>query len=365
MSPVQTGTALARLLADRTAELVSIPSVSGDETAILDHVDRLMGGFPRHGDDAHPSVRLYAHEPRGDRPFVVLAGHVDTVPGILPTARSEDEIAGRGSTDMKAGVAVMLGLAEALGSAPHPDAPVDLGYCFFGREELPFDRSALLPFLRDAPVIRRADLAVVLEPTDNALELGCLGNLNADVVFPGRSAHSARPWHGENAIHAAVHGLREIASAPPRELEIDGLRYREVVNVTRIEGGTARNVLPAEARAAVNFRYAPDRTADDAEDQLRRWIISAGARIEVVGNAPPGPVPVGNPLVDRLWEIGELQRRPKQAWTPVAEFGLVGVDAVNLGPGDPALAHTDEESVRIDAVVGCYEVLHRFATVAA
>ncbi|MEX2101076.1 MAG: succinyl-diaminopimelate desuccinylase [Actinomycetota bacterium] len=359
---MQTDTALAERLAERTVGLVAIPSVSGSEAAILDHIDREIGALPRHGDEADPGVRLYAHEPRGDRPFVVLAGHVDTVPGGPPLTRTADEVSGRGSADMKAGLAVMLELARVLGSAGRDDLPVDVGYCFFGREELPFAESALLPFLRATPLIERAALAIVLEPTGNALEVGCLGNLNADLVFSGRSAHSARPWHGENAIHAAIHGLREIASTQPRDVEIDGLVYREVVNVTSIAGGTARNVLPAEARAGVNYRYAPDRSPGEAEEQLRRWVISAGVRIEVIGNAPAGAVPEGNELVQRLRSEAGSEPRPKQAWTPVAEFGLVGVDAVNFGPGDPALAHTDHERVRVGDVVGCYDVLYRLLT---
>lgn len=307
-------------------------------------------------------MRLYAHEPRADRPFVVLAGHVDTVPAgsSAPPGRADETIVGRGSADMKAGLAVMLELAATLGSAQREDLPVDVGYCFFGREELPISQSALLPFLRATPIVERIDLAVVLEPTGNALEVGCLGNLNADVIFRGKSAHSARPWHGENAAHAAIHGLREIAAAPTREVDLDGLTYREVVNVTKISGGDARNVLPDEVRASVNFRYAPDRTAEEAELQLRRWIVSAAAEIDVIANAPAGPVPEGNALAASLRAAGDLDRRAKQAWTPVAEFGLVAVDAVNFGPGDPALAHSDDELVEVADIVRCYDVLHRF-----
>ena len=364
---MKTDLELAGRLADRTEELVGIDSESGNEAAILDRIDRTVGALPRHGDEAHDGVRLYAHEPRADRPFVVLAGHVDTVPiaGMGSPAREGETIRGRGSADMKAGLAVMLEVAATLGSAQRDDLPIDVGYCFFAREELPITESALLPFLRSTPIVERIDLAVVLEPTGNALEVGCLGNLNADVTFRGISAHSARPWHGENAAHAAVHGLREIAAAPPRDVELDGLTYREVVNVTSISGGGPRNVLPDEVRASVNYRYAPDRTAEEAELQVRRWVVSAAAEIEVIGNAPSGPVPEGNALVAALRRAGDLDRRAKQAWTPVAEFGLVAVDAVNFGPGDPALAHGDDESVETAAIVRSYEVLLRFLTEAA
>ncbi len=199
-----------------------------------------------------------------------------------------------------------------------------------------------------------------MEPTANAIEVGCLGNLNARISVRGVAAHTARPWLGHNAIHSAIGALRPIAEHAPRDVKIDGLIFREVVNVTSIEGGIAGNVVPDRVEATVNFRYAPTRTPAEAEQRLRELTSFGDAELTVIANAPPGPVAVHNPLVERLRAAGDLAVGPKQAWTPVAEFATIGVDAVNLGPGDPQYAHRDDERVDTAALVRSFEVLREF-----
>lgn len=260
---------------------------------------------------------------------------------------------------MKGALAVMLEVADLIAVDPEASR-LDVGLLFFGREELPITESALLPLLGRCELARRADLAIVMEPTANEIEVGCLGNLNAKVIFRGESAHSARPWLGRNAIHDAVRGFARLAQQGVREVEIEGLVYREVVNVTMIEGGSAANVIPEEVRCHVNARYAPTRPPESAETWLRGLLEEASAEIEIVGNAPPGPVTLGNPLVSRLRDAGDLAIGPKQAWTPVAELAAVGVDAVNFGPGDPAFAHRADERVEISALVRSFDVLRAF-----
>jgi succinyl-diaminopimelate desuccinylase len=253
----------------------------------------------------------------------------------------------------------MLEVAGAVASG-EVAGDLDLAFLFFGREELPFGQSALLPFLEATPSVRDASLAIVLEPTANRLELGCLGNLTARVTFAGEAAHTARPWLGRNALHLAVSALAPVADLPVRDVAIDGLVYREVASVTTLAAGTATNVVPDRAVATVNLRYAPTHTAAEAERRLRDLLGHPGASIEVLGNAPPGPVPSGNPLVDRLRAAGGLEVAPKQAWTPVAELGLVGADAVNFGPGDPQYAHRDDEHVEAEALERSLGVLRAF-----
>ena len=237
---------------------------------------------------------------------------------------------------------------------------LDVALLWFGREELPFAESALVPLFERRPAIADPALAIVLEPTANRLELGCLGNLNATVTFEGEAAHTARPWLGRNAIHAAIAALAPVADLPVRDVEVDGLTYREVASVTTIEGGMARNVVPDHVSAHVNFRYAPSHTPADAERRLRDLLGHPAATVEIVGNAPAGRVSAGNPLAERLRAAGDLAVGPKQAWTPVAEFGLIGVDAVNFGPGDPQYAHRDDEQIEVVALVRSYEVLRAF-----
>jgi succinyl-diaminopimelate desuccinylase len=334
---------LARRLAARTLELIDIPSESRDEAAIAQHVLSTVPGARDAGDGC---VLV------GDGP-VVLAGHVDTVPAQdnRPGHANDDAVHGVGASDMKAGLAVMIELALAQ-RAPGTTM------CFFPREELPVSESSLTPLLGREPSLRAADVAIVMEPTANAIHAGCLGNVNAAWTFHGVSGHSARPWLADNAIERAARAIAALAqSAPPERAEFDGLEFFETVSVVGIEGGIARNVIPDRVTAQVNYRYAPGRSAEDAEVRLHSLCDGEHRDLAIQSNAPSAPVAVGHPFVKRLIEAGSLEVAPKQAWTPVAEFALVDVPAVNFGPGDPAFAHRRDEQVRIDALVRSYRTL--------
>jgi succinyl-diaminopimelate desuccinylase len=350
--------ALAQRLAARTRELIDIASESRAEAAIAAHVlDALSaGGVPVR--DAGDACVLAGATERGERPLVLLAGHFDTVPAQdnRPGRRDDEAVHGLGASDMKGALAVMVELAVA-----RPPAALDLGYVFFGREELPLTESALGPLLEREPGLRTADLVVVMEPTANAIHAGCLGNVNATWTFHGRSGHSARPWLADNAIHRAAAGIHALAQVPPVPVDFDGLRFIEVVSVTGVHGGIAGNVIPDEATAIVNYRYAPGRSPEEAERRLHELCDPYGT-LTVDANAPSAPVATANALVQRLVAAGGgLAVEPKQAWTPVAEFAAAGVDAVNFGPGDPVQAHTRGEHVRVDALARAYETIETFA----
>ena len=353
---------LAERLAASTLELVDVASVSRDEGALLDLLrERLASGPGLVLEDDGDAARLFLPRARRpDVPLVVFAGHADTVPvggAAFPGRREDDAVIGRGAADMKGGLSVLLALAEAGASSPS----MDVGYLVFGREELPIAESALLPLLERSPALRHAALAIVLEPTANAIEAGCNGNLTARVTVDGVAAHAARPWLGDNAITTALDVLGPFTRHPIRDAEIEGLVFREVVSVTTIEGGSAVNVVPDRVTATVNLRYAPDRSPEVAEEVLRGLLgADPRAHLEILGNAPPGPVRLSNPLVRRLRAAGDLAVGPKQAWTPVAEFAMAGVDAVNFGPGDPRYAHRDEERLDVAALVRAHGVLTAF-----
>jgi succinyl-diaminopimelate desuccinylase len=334
---------LARRLAARALELVDIPSESRDEAAIAQHVLSTVPGARDAGDGCVLA---------GDGP-VVLAGHLDTVPAQenRPGRIDTDAVHGVGASDMKAALAVMIELAIA-GRAPGTTL------CFFPREELPVSESSLTPLLEREPQLREADVAIVMEPTANAIHAGCLGNVNAAWTFRGVSGHSARPWLADNAIERAARAIAQLADdAPPERTEFDGLEFVEAVSVVGIEGGIARNVIPDKVIAHVNYRYAPGRSAADADARLHALCDGEHRELEIESNAPSGPVAVSHPFVQRLIAAGSLDVAPKQAWTPVAEFALVGVPAVNYGPGDPAYAHRRDELVRIDALVRSFRTL--------
>jgi succinyl-diaminopimelate desuccinylase len=323
-------------LAARTLELVDVPSVSRSEAAAVELVRGLMPGTAEYDDG---EALLY-----GDGP-IVLAGHLDTVPaqGNLPGRIDDGAVHGLGASDMKGGIAVMVELARA---------GVPARYLFFTREEVPLAESPL-PALFATGILRNAELAVVLEPTDNELHAGCLGNLQARVTFRGESAHSARPWTGVNAIHELVRRMQGIASLQPRDVEIDGLVFREVVSAVRVEGGVAANVIPATAAVELNARYVAPGTAERIRELL------PGGEVEILSDSPPAPPALGNPRLAGLRELVH-EVRPKQAWTPVAQFAAEGIDAVNFGPGSTAYAHRRDEQVPIANLERCFDVLRTF-----
>src|SRR3954447_25687732 len=267
---------------------------------------------------------IFATTRRSGNALVVLAGHVDTVPAQenLPGRIEGDSVVGLGASDMKGGVAVMLELAAWAATA---ELGVDLGFLFFTREELPAEESPVPAFLEGSALAREAELVIVLEPTDNELHVGCVGNLNAELTFRGTSAHSARPWTGENAMHKAAAALAPLARLEPLDVDVDGLVFREVVSAVAIEGGIADNVVPDRCVTRLNYRYAPGRSREQAEARIRE--LAGDADLEILGNSPPAHVVLDRPLVTRLREAGAFAVQPKQAWTPVAQFAEAGLDS--------------------------------------
>lgn len=351
-------TPLAERLAARTLELVNLPSESGHERAIREHLLGLVPGSFRE-EYAGDEVYLFARERRPGVPLVVLAGHYDTVPaqGNLPGRIEGDSVHGLGASDMKGGVAVALELVRSL--AENPPGTLDVALLLFGREELSIEHDPLPAFLESSQLIREASLAILLEPTDGQVHAGCLGNVIARLHFGGRSGHAARPWDADNAIGHAVEGLRPLLASSQREAVVGGLRFVEVLTVTRLEAGIADNVIPDHATATLNLRYPPDRTQAEAEEHLQS-LVPGGATLELVSNAPAGAVISGGPLLEALLAAGAAGIEPKQAWTNVADFTAHGIDAVNFGPGHTRYAHRRDERIDISALVHAYETLERF-----
>ena len=349
---------LAERLAARTLELVDIPSESLHEAEIRAHVRALV---PRgwRAETELEDAALYAPPRRPGVPFVVLAGHYDTVPaqGNIPGRADAEAVYGLGAADMKGGLAVALELAGDLAETGAGD--VDVGLLVFGKEELPQQHNPLPELLARSSLVHETTLALLLEPTSGAIHAGCVGSMTARLTFHGVSGHSARPWLADNAIDRAVSGLAPIVALERREAIVGGLSFWEVVTVTRLAAGIADNVIPDTAVAHLNLRYPPDRASADARAYLRS-LVPDGAELEIVGDAPPGMVATDSPLVTALLDAGATGVEPKQAWTNVADFTGAGIDAVNFGPGDPACAHRRDEHVRINALVHAYETLRRF-----
>jgi succinyl-diaminopimelate desuccinylase len=351
-------TGLAERLSVRTLELVDIPSESRHEAAIREH---LLGLVPAEltAEYGHDEAYLFVPQRRESAPLVVLAGHYDTIPAQdnLPGRIAGGLVHGLGASDMKGGVAVALELVRARASAE--PGPYDVALLLFGREELSAEHNPLPALLAGSQSVHDASLAILLEPTDGHVQAGCLGHLTARIAFAGRSGHSARPWLADNAIERAVAGLAPILAHAARDAVVGGLTFREVLSVTRLEAGTADNVIPDLAVATVSCRYPPDRSPEEAEELLRS-LVPAAAEIELTGNSPPGAVVTDSPVVQALLSAGARGVQPKQAWTNVADFTAAGIDAVNFGPGATAQAHRRDEHVEIAALVHAYETLDRF-----
>jgi succinyl-diaminopimelate desuccinylase len=347
-------------LAQDLLELCAIKSEYGNERAIADHVQaRLersgLAPVKRIGDS------VVAGEPSGSRPLVALLGHLDTVPdagNAWPPRREGDLVYGLGASDMKAGLAVQLALADDRVAAR--GGRYDLAVVFYDKEEGPNDANGLEPVLDACPWLAKTALAFCLEPTDGELHLGCLGGLHAKVTFRGRPAHSARPWQGENAITKAGSFLAELFALSPRDVALaPELVYREVTTVTLAKGGTGRNVVPGEFELNVNVRFAPGKTPEEAERELRER-VAGRADIAITDRSLAGKVPENNVHLERFRAVSRAKVAPKQAWTDVARLGARGIDAVNFGPGFTAQAHQKNERASIAAAVACYEVFARF-----
>jgi succinyl-diaminopimelate desuccinylase len=339
-------------LAERALELVNIPSESGSEADVADYIGTWVP-MPTAFSDGDSVI--YAK--REGKPLVLLAGHTDTVPaqGNLPGRIEDGWVVGLGASDMKGGLAVMIELGRW---AAETELAYDLALLFFPREELGTEANPLPAVFEHTGLVDEAELVICLEPTDNTLQLGCLGNLNARVVFEGKSAHSARPWLGVNAIKVALDGLRPVLEAEPRDVDIEGLVFREVMSVTQLHAGIASNVIPARAEANINYRYAPDRTPESAVERMRELY----PEVEITSHSGPAHVALNSPLVDRLRAVGGFEVQPKQAWTNVADFAARGLDAINLGPGATRYAHAVDERVEITELERTFEALQRFLT---
>lgn len=339
-----------------TAALVDVPSVSGSERQLADLVHDALTALP-HLTVVRDGNNLIARTDLDRERRVLLAGHLDTVPiaDNVPSRREGDILYGCGTSDMKSGDAVLLHLAATL-----PDPAYDLTFVLYDNEEVEADKNGLGHLVRDRRDLLDADLAILMEPTNGQVEAGCQGTLRVRVRIPGRRAHSARGWLGENAIHAAAPLLTTLVAYDARSIEIDGCTYREGLNAVSISGGVAGNVIPDEAAVVVNFRFAPDRSEEQAYDHVRS--VFAGYDVELTDSAPGALPGLSAPAAKHFIDATGSTPVAKYGWTDVARFAGLGIPAVNFGPGDPNLAHTREEHVDVAKVVDAERVLRSYLT---
>jgi len=335
-------------VADLAAVLVNLPSPSGSEAGLADAIEILLGGSS-HLEVLRSGNTVAARTSLGHSSRLVWAGHIDTVPahGNDVARVSDGVLSGRGSVDMKSGVAVGLKLACEL---TNPN--VDVTWIFYDNEEVETAKNGLGLFGASHPDWIAGDFAIVGEPSNAQIEGGCNGTLSFEVTTSGTRAHSARSWMGVNAIHGAAEILDRLRAYQPGVVEVDGLSYREGLNAVGIVGGVAGNVIPDLCTVTINYRFAPDKSAPDAVAHVSE--VFGGFDIAVVDEAPGARPGITHPLVQEFVESMGVAVAPKYGWTDVARFGQWGIPALNFGPGDPSLAHSDDEHVDISAIEACY-----------
>ncbi len=345
------GLDLSADVVELTARLVDIESVSHHEEEIADAVEAALGGHPHLAVTRHRNT-VVARTDLGRAERVVIAGHLDTVPvnGNLPSRLADGVLHGLGSCDMKGGVAIALHLAATLREPTR-----DLTFVLYEAEEVEEVHNGLRMLAEEAPELLQADFAILMEPSNAVVEAGCQGTIRVEVRTTGERAHSARSWMGRNAIHAARPVLQLLEEFEPRRPVLDGLEYREGLNAVRIEGGVAGNVVPDECVVTVNYRFAPDRSVEEAEELLRRLFDGYEVRVT---DAVPGALPgLTVPAAAAFLEAVGGEANPKFGWTDVSRFSALGVPAVNFGPGDPLYAHKQDEHVRTSEIVRCEQQL--------
>jgi succinyl-diaminopimelate desuccinylase len=339
-----------------TAALCDIESVSGTEKRIADAIEAALRPLP-HLQVTRDGDAVIARTNLGRSERVVLAGHIDTVPLTdppnLPTRRDGDDLVGRGTCDMKGGVAVQLRLAALL-SEPNRD----ITYLFYDCEEVENERNGLARVGRNHPELLQADFAVLLEPTDGVIEGGCKGTLRVNVTAKGKAAHSARPWNGHNAIHEAMTILGRLVAYEPQTIDVDGLDYREALNAVGIRGGIAGNVIPDECVVTVNYRFAPNKSGTQALAHVCE--LFEGYAVELTDTADGARPGLDQPAAKAFVEALAVPVYPKEGWTDVARFSELSIPAVNYGPGDPNWAHHDQEHCPVQQLVGAEAALLRW-----
>lgn len=357
-----------RDIADLTQQICDINSVSGNETELADAVEALWNS-KAHLEVLRDGDTLVARTNFGSSQRVVIAGHLDTVPvaANLPTRiierGGEPVLWGRGAVDMKGGVAVIIALAAELEKANR-----DISWVLYDHEEVDAAKNGLGRIARNHPDWLAGDFAILGEPTNAGIEGGCNGTLRVRVTFHGKAAHSARAWRGHNAIHDAAALLQRLAAYVPRTITVEGLDYRESLNAVTAHGGIATNVIPDALAIEINYRFAPDTGVDDAYQHvldalgLERGTDDAsresGAVTVELTDSAPGARPgldreLAREFADTVERLTGGKAGPKYGWTDVARFAELGVPAVNFGPGDPMLAHADDEHVPLSQLYAC------------
>lgn len=345
-------------LSELAAKLISINSVSLQEKNICDFILKYLS-VNKNLKISRIGNSIVARTNLGRAKRVILAGHIDTVPSSgneTPTFVG-GKLYGLGACDMKGGIAVMMALARSFRVAKF-----DLTYIFYEAEEINLERSGLLAIEKKNKELLNADYALLLEPTNLAVEGGCQGVIQAEVTARGKRAHSARPWQGENAIENMAILINNSKKFKLKEVPIDGCLFRESLVPVMVSGGVATNVVPDKCQALFSYRFSPDKTKALAYRLLRDELKSLGKQETLYSiklkEGRNGALPnLGNPFFKQLIALSNKVPKAKLGWTDVALFAKLGIYAANFGPGNSELAHSKKEFVSVSQLVKAYQAL--------
>lgn len=337
--------------------LLNIPSETGSEQAICDYIKNYLKKFKKFElNQKGKTLCYFSKNIDNKKAIIAFYGHLDTVKNKQTFSNSIDGdfIYGCGASDMKSGVTVIMALMQLIEETD--STAYNYQFIFYDGEEGSYSQSGLNKIFEYEKRLKLPKIAFVLEPTNNSIQAGCLGVIKANVSFNGRSGHSARPWEAENAIHKSWKLIKMLQELKPKKVTTQELDFYEVLTATMVRGGEVPNVIPDKITFLLNYRYAPNVSMLEAEQNLKNLLANKVDQINILENSPSCKVRLQNVILKELISKFELQIKPKQAWTDIARLDLEIIDAVNLGPGDPREAHQKNEKISISALQQCFKI---------
>jgi len=319
-----------------TKTLVGIPSPTGSEGALADFISLHLKelGFDVGEQTVEPGRRnLFAAQ--AARPKVTFCTHMDTVPGDIPPSEDERHIYGRGACDAKGIMAALITTAAELAR----EGTKDVGLLFVVGEETDSAGAKKANSLDTG-----SQFLVVGEPTENKLGRGHKGVLTIKVSAKGRRAHSAFPHLGESAVEKLLDALERL-----RKLDLgeDPVLGRNLMNIGRIDGGSAPNVIPDSAWALISFRTAvsPEAILDRAAGA-----VGAGGEIEIITKSLPQVLFIVPGFEETVLPYGSDIPYLKSFGKPML-----------IGPGSALDAHTEGEKIEKKQLLDAVEIYKRLA----
>lgn len=358
------------LVVDLTREMVRIETVNppGDELPLAELLRDRISGFgieTKLLEVGENRANLIGRIPgSGEKPSMVLCGHLDTVPfgneswehPPLSGIEADGRIWGRGSTDMKGGVAAIIAAAAAV-RLSGLSLRGDLILAFTAGEEVDCLGARSMA---EGRVLDGAGCLLIAEPTDMDIFIVQKGALWLEAVTYGQAAHGSMPHEGRNAIIPMADFIQKAAQVLDSSLHHQHLA-RPTLNIGTIEGGVRTNIVPDCCRVTIDLRTLPGQDhqllyglfRELLEQSAKRGAV--GSELKIIASRAAVDTPAEDPFVQLFTEAARqvLEAPPKTGGAPYFTDGAILVPALKApmiicGPGEVALAHKVDESVKIE-----------------